>query len=238
MIPYLYPLRESIWLKIVLVALVSTTLGFAVLYATREMLAIDIYLSVYAAIGVSVVCAILLGKVVATRAVKTTDFLARAIMIALKETDDIDRPSESDITKPSKEYLLKLAERVMDVGVALQQQGQASNQELVYYRTLVNVLALPLIVVNTEQQITFANEAALKYLELPANEVIGQYFYDACNLSFVSETTLEAWLETCRQGAVVENEIWERVRLNLPTINANNLILLHIIVKTIVRVLN
>jgi len=216
MIPYLYPLRESIWLKIVLVALVSTTLGFAVLYATREMLAIDIYLSVYAAIGVSVVCAILLGKLVATRAVKTTDFLARAIMIALKETDDIDRPSESDITKPSKEYLLKLAERVMDVGVALQQQGQVSDQELVYYRTLVNVLALPLIVVNTEEQITFANEAALKYLELPANEVIGQYFYDACNLSFVSETTLEAWLETCRQGAVVENEIWERVRLNLP----------------------
>lgn len=215
MIPYLYPLRESIWLKIVLVALFSCLVALGVYFTTTEFINLDAYFAAYAAIGASVVCAILFGKIVANQAIQTTDFLARAIMIAVKDSDEIDRPNEDDITKPSREYLLKLAERTMNIGVAMQQQGQVSNQELLYYRTLVNVISLPLIVLNTDEQITFANEAALKYLELPANDVIGQYFYDACNLSFVSETTLEAWLMSCREGAVVENEAWERVRLNL-----------------------
>lgn len=216
MIPYLYPLRESIWLRVILVAILSGVAAVGTFYLAIELFAFDILFAALAASGVTIITAILFGRYVANLAVKTTDFLARAIMVATKNADDIDRPTDKDIAKPSRDFLVKLAERAMDVGTALQQQGQAGEQELVYYRTMVNVLSLPLIVVNNDQQITFANEAALKYLELPANDVIDQYFYDACNLSFVSELTLEAWLQTCRDGAVVENEVWERVRLNLP----------------------
>ncbi|MCA9345350.1 PAS domain-containing sensor histidine kinase [Candidatus Saccharibacteria bacterium] len=216
MIAHLYPLRESIWRKIMFAAIGTSVMAIGVYYGVSQILKVDTLMSVYIALGTSVIVGIILGRVVANEVIKTTDFLTRAILVALKEDDEVDRPSEHDIGAPSREFLLKLAERAMDVSQALQQQGQMHDQELVYYRTLVNVLSLPLIVVNTDQQITFANEAALKYLELPANEVIGQYFYDACNLSFVSETTLEAWLQSCREGAVVENEVWERVRLNLP----------------------
>lgn len=216
MIPHLYPLRENIWLRVVLVSLFSGLVAIGVFYAAVSIFDIDVFVAMYAATGTIIITSVTFGKYVANQAINATNFLARAIMIAIKDGDDIDRPNEDDITKPSKDFLVKLAERAMGIGVAMQQQGQVNETELVYYRTLVNVLSLPIVVVNTDQQITFANEAALKYIELPANEVIGQYFYDACNLSFVSETTLEAWLQTCREGAVVENEVWERVRLNLP----------------------
>jgi two-component system phosphate regulon sensor histidine kinase PhoR/two-component system sensor histidine kinase VicK len=216
MIPHLYPLRESIWLRVILVSLLSGVVSVGTFYLVIEIFDTNMAVAAYAAAGITLLCSIGLGKFVANETVKTTDFLARAILISLHEKDEFDRPNEQDIGRPSKEFLIRLAERAMDAGIALQSQGQANDQELLYYRTLVNVLSLPLIVVNTEQQITFANEAALKYLELPANEVIGKYFYDACNLSFVSELTLEAWLQTCREGAVVENEVWERVRLHLP----------------------
>jgi signal transduction histidine kinase len=216
MIPYLYPLRERIWTLNILAVTASGIVSVASYIAITKYFVIDPIFAAIAATASGLFVAIFTSRAIANSATRYTDFVVRAIMIALQDSNDIDRPQKDDIASASREFLLKLAERIMDAGIVMQQQGKADEQELVYYRTLVNVMSLPVVVVNNDQKITFANEAAIKYLELPANDIIGQYFYDACNLSFVSDMTLESWLQTCREGAVVENEVWERVRLNLP----------------------
>lgn len=152
----------------------------------------------------------------ANQSVAATNLLVRALIIGLDDSPDIKRPEPKDIVKPSREYLMKLAERAMDINVAIKATNQAGLSKMQFYQTVANSIAVPIIVVNPKQIITFANEAAIKYLELPTEAVVGQYFYDACNLSFVSGSTLESWLESAKEGANSQNEVWERVRLSLP----------------------
>lgn len=216
MIPYLYQLRESLWLKIVLVSLLSSSVAVATYYLSINLLGLDTLPSVYMAVGTTLLSSIVFGKFAANASVKVTDYLARAIMIATGKGEEVKRPSEDELSRPAKEYIAHLAKNVMDISDTVKNRGLENEGELIFYRAISNNLTQPLIVLDTQQIIKFANESAIKYLELPANDIIGQYFYDAANLSFVSDNTLETWLTGCREGAVVENEVWERVRLNLP----------------------
>lgn len=215
MIAYLQPLRARIWRHASIRTFVAGVISFAVYYSLWDIVGLD---SVIAGLGAALVLlllSIILQAAPSKQAVQATDFLARAIIISLDSPNDIDRPTDTQIPKQSREFLSKLSERVMDMSAVIHRQDHDEQTQLQTYQTLVNALPVPVIVVNREEQITYANEAALKYIGKPSNEVVNHYFYDVYNLSFVSETTLEAWVKTCRDGAVVENEYWERVRLTV-----------------------
>jgi signal transduction histidine kinase len=216
MIPHLQPLRQNIWALIVLVAIVSAIVGVSLFYLLHLSMNFDIIASSFAAIAAFIVTATIFGGFIASKAIIAADILARAALIGLDNSEDVDRPEPNDSPRIVREFVGHLAERIMDVGTAISKQNTDTSQNLAFFQTATSVLAVPVIIVDDTQVISFANDAALKYLELPAENVIGQYFYDACNLSFVSDNTVETWLEGCREGAVIDNEVWERVRLNLP----------------------
>lgn len=216
MVPHLYQLRESIWLKIVLVSLLSSAVAVGTYYLSRNTLSLEVLPALYMTLGTTILSSILLGKFATGASLRVINFLTKSMMIATGKGEDIVRPSKDELSKPSKDFLYRLSDQVMALGENAKQKGLEDEQELIFYRVVANNLTQPLIVLDTDQIIKFANESAIKYLELPANEVIGQYFYDSANLSFAGEHTLETWLQGCREGAVVENEVWERVRLNMP----------------------
>ena len=215
MIAYLQPLRGRIWRRAAGFSIVAGGVSFAVYYVLLNVLELDTLIAASSAIGSLLFLSLLLQFITANQAIRTTDYLARAIILATDKPKDIDRPAETELPRQSREFLSKLAERIMDMSTAMQTEDQVEQTVLQIYQTLVNVLLVLVIVVDRDEQITYANEAAIKYVEKSPEDVIGHYIYDVCNLSFVSETTLEAWLKTCREGAVVENEYWERVRLTL-----------------------
>jgi signal transduction histidine kinase len=79
---------------------------------------------------------------------------------------------------------------------------------------IANGLPLPLMVLDKNAAVLFANEAMLNYLERPAAEVVGQNVYSVLDLSFANQDTLDAWLEQVRAKTVTAVKMWERVRLN------------------------
>jgi NtrC-family two-component system sensor histidine kinase KinB len=76
-------------------------------------------------------------------------------------------------------------------------------------------LPLPLFVLDTEQNILFANDAACKYIGRASADILGQSVHSILNMSFPSENTLQAWLKRAKGSSVTSSELWERVRLNL-----------------------
>lgn len=77
-------------------------------------------------------------------------------------------------------------------------------------------LPLPLLILDKQENVTFANQGALKYLEKENDEVVGKSVYSAVDMSFTSEHTFEKWLQGAKQNKPVATRTWERVRINLP----------------------
>ena len=215
MITYLQPLRESIWLKIILVTLFSLLSGVIAYVILTKYITVSPYVAACSSLAITFIVSVIISKRVADQAMASTNLLVRALIIGLDDSPEIEKPDAKDIIKPSREYLIKLAERAMDINVAIKSTNQAGLSKMHFYQAVADSIAVPIIVVSSKQIITYANNAAIKYLELSPEKIIGQYFYDACNLSFVSGSTLESWLESAKDGSNKQNEIWERVRLNL-----------------------
>lgn len=216
MVPFLQPLRESIWLHVTLLALLCGLSSISIWLLLTAYLSTSLAIAGLITSVSTLVIAVLLGKVIADSAVAATDFLARSILLVTNEKQ-VSAPDPKVLTA-SKDFLINLAKSIYcfaHPSRGEQTSTQNSNQ-LEFFRTLANTLPLPAITINKNQQINFANKAACKYLEKPAEDVIGRPVFDALDLSFVSDFTLEAWQKNCFQNAAVQDEIWERVRLNLP----------------------
>ncbi len=81
---------------------------------------------------------------------------------------------------------------------------------------VANSLPLPLVVLDKDANIVFANEALFKTVNREEADTIGQNVYMVLDLLFSSQDTFDTWLEKARADKVTSTRIWERVRLNLP----------------------
>jgi signal transduction histidine kinase len=218
MTPFLIPLRESIWLRITGLAFGCGLLSVLIWLANTQLFHQSKAYAILATSIIILIIAMLLGRFIASYAINATDFLARAILLVTQENSELPAPDPS-ILDINRAFLVKLAQNVYNLASAQSQtaahQAAVSESESGYYYSIINNIPLPVIVLNNQQVIAFANEAALKYIERPAEEVIGKPLYDPVNLSF-SSSTLEEWLKRQATNSVVSNEVWERVRLNLP----------------------
>lgn len=214
MIPFLAPLKESIWVRVTLLSFSSGVIAVAC------WILLTMYLPVSSAIiGMAtglllLVIAVLIGQAIASYAVRSTDFLARAILLVTHQDNQVEAPNANTLG-PAKEFLAGLAKSVYSL-TSQELTNNTSTNELPFFKSLSNSIPLPIIVLNKEQQISFVNEAAIRYIGMPVGDIINKPVYDAMNLSFVSGVTLESWIKESAQDVVATSEVWERVRLTLP----------------------
>lgn len=76
-------------------------------------------------------------------------------------------------------------------------------------------LPLPLFVLDTNQKILFANNAACQYVGHDSGDVEEKNVYDILNMSFPNENTLERWMKIASESKVTDSTTWERVRLDV-----------------------
>lgn len=82
---------------------------------------------------------------------------------------------------------------------------------------VANSLPLPLVLLDKNQTIIFANKPLADYIQRTQAEIIGQNVYSVLDLSFSSSNrTFDAWLSDARANKPVDMNTWERVRLTLP----------------------
>jgi signal transduction histidine kinase len=214
MLPFLEPLRQSLWLKITALAFGCTAIGLLIWLIVIETLTDNQIYAVALALIVVLIIALLIGKIITQEALKSTDFLARAILLVTTNDADAKTPSSDDLGE-GRDFLARLAKNVYSLASSCSgPDSPVGETELGFYKSLVNSLPVPVIVLDQDQLITYANEEAYKYIEKTAEETLNQPIYDAMNLSF-SSLTLEDWLKDRSVNSVSSNEVWERVRLNV-----------------------
>ncbi len=83
-------------------------------------------------------------------------------------------------------------------------------------QTILDELPVPILVSDSAQAITYANNAFGQYLGLKPADIIGKSMYSVLDLSFSTGLTLDDWLAQSRANTVTAAQHWDRVRLNLP----------------------
>ncbi len=81
---------------------------------------------------------------------------------------------------------------------------------------VANSLPLPLLVLDKNDTVVYANEAATSYFAVPLDELQDKNIYTALDMSFSDDQTLNAWLKKARTSSVTARSRWERVRVGLP----------------------
>lgn len=76
-------------------------------------------------------------------------------------------------------------------------------------------LPIPVLAINKEQVITYANDATCKYLGLAQEEIVRKNLYSVMDMAFSDERTLDLWLQECRTSKATAQHFWQRVRLKL-----------------------
>ncbi len=80
-------------------------------------------------------------------------------------------------------------------------------------RAIATNLPIPLFVMDKNQVVIFANEAASKYLGINSADLTGKNLYNNVNLLFSTNDTFDTWLSQVKTNTVTATHSWEHVRL-------------------------
>lgn len=145
-----------------------------------------------------------------------TKLISEAILhLAPAATGEVPTPDPSS-AHFGKELVSSLIHQVYELAtVADRLQADAKQDREVAAGFVAGSLPVPLLILNKEQVITYANEAAALYLGKSAAEMVGKNVYDILDMLFSSDETFEKWLKYVRTNSVTATKTWERVRMDV-----------------------
>jgi signal transduction histidine kinase len=147
-----------------------------------------------------------------------TKFLWQAIMHLAPGTTDLVSapiPEQLHLGRELVTNLIGQLYQLTSVVQGLEQSSAKAAQDL-HFDFVAQSLPLPLIVLDKNEKIVYANEATAKYLNKPVNDLTSQDIYTLLDISFATKDTLRQWLQVTKGKSVTASHRWERVRTGLP----------------------
>lgn len=106
--------------------------------------------------------------------------------------------------------------QLVNVASELEKVTKSAPPDL-HKNTVANNLPLPLVILDKDETIIFANNAMLLYVGKHEADVIHQNVYSVLDLSFTADqTSFDTWLAEAKKNSVTDTQTWDRVRLPRP----------------------
>ena len=86
-------------------------------------------------------------------------------------------------------------------------------KQIIQASNVVSHVPLPIYVVNSSLQVIHASDTALEYSNKESAQLFGRPIFEALNLQFPNEFTLESWITACQNNRITDTAYWERVRV-------------------------
>ncbi|MGH7240484.1 MAG: histidine kinase dimerization/phospho-acceptor domain-containing protein, partial [Candidatus Saccharimonadales bacterium] len=116
-----------------------------------------------------------------------------------------------------RELVTHLVHRIYQIANVAEQAKVGVTKEMsdLSRNFIAQSLPLPFFVLDSSENIKFANQAAADYLGMPTIDLIGKNVYMELDMSFPSENTFDRWLNQAKASSATAGTSWERVRLNV-----------------------
>lgn len=209
---------------VVLIFGIGTWLIFTEIFSSDLLLRIGVW---------SVVCATLAfisAILIAKASFKPLSVLSDAIVFAGHSSRGGLAPNTEEL-KLGREMITALTLQVYDLARMAGQSNAIAEESTegtsvvaptkqIKTPSVIDHIALPIIGIDANQNVTVINKAGCEYLSIEADKVIGKPLYDSIKLSFQTEETFESWLKEEQSSVVNGVRLWERVRITDATGNA------------------
>lgn len=200
------------------IILLNNVLIVADWYIVDQVVKLTGWWAVVAMVAVPLITLGVIPWATAGSLVRPTKFLWQAILhLAPGTANNVAAPKPEQL-RFGRELVTNLVSQLYQLASVVQglEQTNAKAAADLHANFIANSLPLPLIVLDKEEKIVYANDATAKYLGKPATDLTGQSVYTALDMSFRSDDTLFSWLKASKGAAAVAEHKWERVRIGLP----------------------
>jgi len=141
-----------------------------------------------------------------------TKLIAEAILHIAPDAAVTTPAPDPTAARFGKELVANLIHQIYELAMLAEKSDQMKGEGSDLSKNVIaNNLPLPLLLIDAEQNVLFANQAANKYIGL--TELTGKNIYSVLDMSFPSEETFDDWLKTTKEKSVTASNSWERVRL-------------------------
>jgi signal transduction histidine kinase len=139
--------------------------------------------------------------------------------VILHLSPDANGEAAPDLTKLriGQELVTNLSGQLYQFASVVDQQAtkQAAASSDLHRNFIANNLPLPLLVLDNQEVIQFANEFAANYIGSPTEDLIGKNVYMVMDMLFPNDDTFDVWLKEVKLHSATASTSWERVRLNV-----------------------
>ena len=204
--------------RLFLIILVNNALIVADWYIVDQVVKLTGVWALVALLAAPVLTIGLIPWLSANTLTQPTKFIWQAILhIAPTTASSVTAPKPEQLTF-GRDLVMNLINQLYQLASVihgLEQTNARAAQDL-SVNFVAQSLPLPLIVLDSEDKIVYANEVTERYLGKTVADLTGQNVYTALDMSFVSDDTLSSWLKSTKGKAVTADHKWERVRIGLP----------------------
>lgn len=160
--------------------------------------------------------AALLSLISSTYFVSPIKYIWQAVLHTAPKTSNMPTPDIRNVWL-GREFATILAAQVYEIASVVQEVEQIADKARHDLKSsfVANNLPLPLIVLDKDTNILFANDSLLGYISTDLDAVKGQSLYTVMDMLFSDDNTFDVWLNDARKNSVTATRTWERVRLTL-----------------------
>lgn len=185
-------------------------------WVVEHILHLEGMVLIAALVGVPILVLTLLPWISMRYFAQPTRLISEAIMHITPDTAGIVEAPDPTTAKFGKELVANLIHQIYEVATLADKKlpADTTRKSNLSKDSVASSLPLPLLVLDSEQNIIFANEAASKYVGIEVNEIVGKNVYSILDMSFPSEETYDKWFNIVKDKSVTATNSWERVRLS------------------------
>jgi two-component system phosphate regulon sensor histidine kinase PhoR/two-component system sensor histidine kinase VicK len=202
--------------RIVAVLVVNNVLIFADWWVMEKVIGASSWRLLASMIVVSLLSLSIMPWLSANYLAQPTKLIWQAILHIAPDTANVPAP---DLKKRTigHDLVMNLVNHIYQLASVVDsiEKTEASRQPDLSKDFVANSLPLPLLVLDKNENVLYANHQACEYLKRTAAELTGQNVYSVLDMSFGSEDTFDKWLASAKQSAAVASKTWERVRLKV-----------------------
>ncbi len=199
-----------------LILLVENAVVLTVVWLGRQVFGLPFTSAMLLGGMAGVIIISVLSTVIAAFITKPTAAIWQAVMFLTSHAEAVAAPKVEEL-RFGRQLVASLTAQIYQLATNAEHADVVSAKYAGNARAefIEKNLPLPLLVLNAEQTITFANEAACKYLGKSIDDITNKNLYSVMDMSFPNEHTFDRWLSSATQASATASQYWERVRLNV-----------------------
>lgn len=210
---FLGKFKRQLALRSLVAVMLPVVLTLGVWFACDKVLGFEVLFTIVASGSVAVAASLISANYITLTAAKPLSKIEEIVSFAAHNSRAVEVPAVND--RLGKDFLDGLSRQIYNLasqGAIAPAAANTATSTAGGSQAVLDAIALPVIGVDNEMKVTFANRVGAEYLGLSLDNLLGKPLYDCLSLSFQTEDTFDVWFKQNKEAAVTATKSWERVR--------------------------